>query len=232
MGKNDVWMPLYWADLLADTQHLSREDFGSYMLLIGAYWRRGEALLDDDGALRRICRCESDHWQVVRPVMASLFTAEGGVWRHKRIDAELAKARHNREVASERGRKGASKKWLEHSSSIPPSIVGASKNDGSSPSSSPSPVSTIVDTKEKVAKAPAPKKDIPTPDEAKLHGEKIGLPLTEILKFMAFYESKGWMVGKSPMRQWRSSMAGWKVRWEADRNPSKPGYLPAGSGTW
>ena len=43
---------------------------------------------------------------------------------------------------------------------------------------------------------------------------KIGLPDREAEKFSLFYESKGWKVGKSPMKQWKSALAGWKLRWE------------------
>ena len=31
-------------------------------------------------------------------------------------------------------------------------------------------------------------------------------------KFMNFYESKGWMVGKSPMKDWKAAMRGWHSR--------------------
>lgn len=52
-----------------------------------------------------------------------------------------------------------------------------------------------------------------------MQAAKIGLPEREAQKFLLFYESKGWKVGKSPMKQWRSALAGWKLRWE-----EKPDY--------
>ena len=36
---------------------------------------------------------------------------------------------------------------------------------------------------------------------------------------MAFYESKGWHVGKNPMKNWHAAMAGWKCRWEENGRP-------------
>lgn len=57
----------------------------------------------------------------------------------------------------------------------------------------------------------------PTQEEANLQASKIGLPRSEAEKFIAFYESKGWMVGKSKMRSWVSAMSGWRVRWQ-ERN--------------
>ena len=34
----------------------------------------------------------------------------------------------------------------------------------------------------------------------------------EAEQFYAYYESKGWIVGKSPMRSWRAAVAGWILR--------------------
>jgi len=57
----------------------------------------------------------------------------------------------------------------------------------------------------------------PTMDEVQLHAAKIGLPISQAEQFFCYYESKGWKVGKSPMKNWRMAMAGWKLRWEAAR---------------
>ncbi len=57
----------------------------------------------------------------------------------------------------------------------------------------------------------------PTLEELQLHAAKIGLPEREAQKFYCFYESKGWKVGKSPMKNWRIAMGGWKLRWEESR---------------
>jgi len=67
----------------------------------------------------------------------------------------------------------------------------------------------------------------PTLDELRFHAVKLGLPELEADKFFHYYESKGWMVGKTKMKQWRSAMAGWKLRWEETRggqfsDPIKP----------
>lgn len=59
----------------------------------------------------------------------------------------------------------------------------------------------------------------PTLEELSLHAAKIGLPEREAQKFFCFYESKGWRVGKSPMKNWRIAMGGWKLRWEESRMP-------------
>lgn len=84
-------MPLYWGDLLGDTTHLGRCDLGSYMLLIGWYWCQSKPLPDDDDALMMIAKCPKSHWDRCKPTLAAFFQVGNGVWRHKRVDAELAK---------------------------------------------------------------------------------------------------------------------------------------------
>lgn len=69
--------------------------------------------------------------------------------------------------------------------------------------------------------------------ELKFHAVKIGLPEPEAEKFFNYYESNGWRVGKSPMKQWKSAMANWKLNWEQWRskqtnyvNPRNPTGSP------
>lgn len=82
------WMPLYVADYLADTRRLSTLEHGAYLLLIMDYWRNG-GLPADDRDLARIAGLSAKAWSAMRAKIAALF--QDG-WRHKRIDAEMAKA--------------------------------------------------------------------------------------------------------------------------------------------
>jgi uncharacterized protein YdaU (DUF1376 family) len=103
------WMPLFVADYLADTGHLSTVEHGAYLLLIMHYWANG-GLPTDDQQLRNIAKLSSHNWKKIRGTLQKLFDAD---WRHKRIDAELkrteeisekrskaAKERHERQRAS------------------------------------------------------------------------------------------------------------------------------------
>ena len=65
---------------------------------------------------------------------------------------------------------------------------------------------------------PKPRKKFEPPDASEViahmleKGVKDQVALREGQKFMAFYESKGWKVGKETMISWKSAASGWVVR--------------------
>lgn len=81
-------MPLYVADYLADTAHLGALESGAYLHLIMHYWIAG-GLPDQPRELARIAKVSAHSWKKISPVIQKFFH-DG--WRHKRIEAELAKA--------------------------------------------------------------------------------------------------------------------------------------------
>lgn len=85
---NPPWMPIYIADYRINTVHLSATEHGAYLLLIMRYWEAG-SLPDDDRHLARIACMSDREWRSIKPVVQAFFY-DG--WKHKRIDAELAKA--------------------------------------------------------------------------------------------------------------------------------------------
>lgn len=100
------WMPLYVADYLADTGHLSGAEHGAYLLLIMHYWQKG-GLPDDDKRLASIARAMPEQWASMRATISEFFD-EG--WRHARIDAELKEAQEKYEKRAAAGREGGKAK--------------------------------------------------------------------------------------------------------------------------
>lgn len=98
---------MYWADYFADTTHLTTFQHGCYMLLIGAYWRRGGPLPNDDRFLAQACRTTLDKWRGRAKIsVAAMFTGEGDWLRHKRIDLEILKSSERLDSARANGRAG------------------------------------------------------------------------------------------------------------------------------
>jgi len=99
---NRPWMPLYVGDYLGDTGHLTTTQHGAYLLLMMHYWRKGE-LPDDDRQLSKIAKLPLKTWCDYRATLQDFFY-DG--WKHKRIDAELAKMMRVSEKRAIAGQKG------------------------------------------------------------------------------------------------------------------------------
>lgn len=82
------WMPLYAADFLADTSHLTAAETGAYLCLIMHYWMKG-GLPTDNRQLARIARMTARQWADSRETLAAFF---GEGWTHERVDEERQKA--------------------------------------------------------------------------------------------------------------------------------------------
>lgn len=95
------YMPLYIADYMADTAHLSTLEHGAYLLLIMAYWKTGKALPASDFRLANICHLSIDEWKGIRATIAEFFLVSTDFWTHKRIEKELDHFR----VVSEQAKK-------------------------------------------------------------------------------------------------------------------------------
>jgi uncharacterized protein YdaU (DUF1376 family) len=100
---SNITQPINWGDLLRDTMHLSTIAFGAYVRLIGHYWNHG-GLPEDDRALFRITGLEPRQWRRNRPMLQAFFH-DG--WKHKRIDADLARREKFRAAQKEK----ASRRW-------------------------------------------------------------------------------------------------------------------------
>ena len=97
------FLPLATDALIADTTHLTTEQFGAYLLLLCAQWRNnGQPLPDDDARLARIARCSNQRWtSKLRPVMAELFEINrcgAAGWSQKRLRETFKKVEKKIEV--------------------------------------------------------------------------------------------------------------------------------------
>lgn len=118
------WMPLFIADYLADTGHLSCSEHGAYLLLIMHYWQRG-CLPRDDRKLASIARAMPEQWLSIKPAVAIFFDKK---WRHKRIDVELEKSLSAYNRRAEAGRKGGRKGAKQCLSNAQPSTLTSSSS--------------------------------------------------------------------------------------------------------
>lgn len=106
-----VWMPIYWGDYLRDTMHLATVEHGAYLLLIAHYWTSRTPLPDNDARLAAITKLSPDAWSNARPVLAAFFKIADGVWRHERVEKELAAWSERKEKRSQKAKTAAEARW-------------------------------------------------------------------------------------------------------------------------
>lgn len=110
--------------------------------------------------------------------------------------------------------------WLRpqhatQTNTLPNPIPGYS--DGYAPTQSDTPHPTLTDTPKGSPIKVLPKgKRIravfikPSMEEVEAYFREIGVQASEASRFHDHHESKGWVIGKSPMRDWRAACRNWK----------------------
>ena len=151
--KVDIWMPLYIADYLSATSRLTTEQHGAYLLLIMDYWKNG-APPDNDQVLAQITKLSPDAWSNARSMLQVFFQVEDGLWIQHRVESEMVKAQHNKQVNVKRGKAGAEARWNKNAPSINEASSEQCSADSTSPSPSPSPSPTSKSLPTKVIPTP------------------------------------------------------------------------------
>ena len=86
------WFPLYVADFITDTTHLTAEETGAYLMLLMHHWER-RALPNDDRLLCRLARVHPPRWQRIWGVLRQYFVPQGtGSWVNTRMVQEIIKS--------------------------------------------------------------------------------------------------------------------------------------------
>lgn len=128
-------MPLWTDALVADTTDLTTVEFGAYMLLLVAMWRKGGRLPDDDRKLANIARLTPKAWASVRPsLMPFLEVREGEITQGRLLD-ELEQARKS--SAKQAGR--AKARWAKYDRGSGPKGGGNGRSPGEEKSKNPLP---------------------------------------------------------------------------------------------
>lgn len=103
-------MPLYIADYKADTEHLSGEEHGYYLLMLMTYWQTEKPLLNNDVELARICKTSLRRFRQLKLRVLDLFHLDGNLLVHKRVEAELAEYHKKLDLKRLAGQKSGEKR--------------------------------------------------------------------------------------------------------------------------
>lgn len=107
------FMQLYTSDFLGDTQDLSAEYIGSYMLLLMTMWNKGGSLPFDEVKLARVARLTVEEWRLAWADLGPLFDVIDGKLSHGRLTFELTKFATKSAARKEAGSRGGKSKSLK-----------------------------------------------------------------------------------------------------------------------
>ena len=106
-------MQMYWTDYFGDTRHLTCEQHGAYLQLLGSMWLAGGSLPNDAKKLAKVTGCTATRWAKICAEVMAFFTVDGDVITHKRVTLELEKAREKSIKRAEAGSRGGKAKSLK-----------------------------------------------------------------------------------------------------------------------
>lgn len=97
-------LPINTEILLADTTHMTAEEFGAYTRILLVMWRHGGKLKNDDTDLARIAGVPLLRWRRIRATVLAPFTiTEDGTMSQKRLTDTRIRVQARRRRLKPRG---------------------------------------------------------------------------------------------------------------------------------
>jgi uncharacterized protein YdaU (DUF1376 family) len=211
---NFAYMPLYVADYLADTAHLSAAEHGVYLMLLMTYWQRQGGLPMDEAKLSRIARVSDKDWLRVRDNVMAFFRIQDGFLIQERMERELGFVREK----TTKAKASASLRWSNSVANGMRTHSERTANEERTQCSSVS-VSVSEDINTKTVQEPASAASAPPSKKARFSKpslEEITAYCTERgnsvdpQHWLDHYTSNGWKVGRNPMTDWRATVRTWE----------------------
>lgn len=213
--KPDAYLKLYPGDWLKDTLHLDATSTGAYFLLILAH-RGKPGIPSDDETLRTIARVKESDWCRVKNQIRQFFQVADGMWINNRSIQDWQRDCAEYQAACERT-KNATKARIDNVTKTVTSHVTITQSESESESESKPKSKSESFYVTGVTKRPRIVFVKPTVEEMKEYAPSIGLPEDEAEACFHHYESNGWIVGKNPMKSWKSAMVTWTKNWKEGR---------------
>jgi uncharacterized protein YdaU (DUF1376 family) len=201
----------YADDFLAGTLEMSQEEVGQYIRLLCHQWNRGSIPVETEKQQRLTGGCVSVD------VLVKFRLCEDGLLRNERLETVRSEKDRYLQQQSQKGRKSAELRKLA-STAVQPDTQPES-NSGSTTVeirlqpkvNSPTPTPTPNNKEESIApKSQRSHFTTPTVEEVQAECVRIELSLLEAPKFVDYYESKGWLVGKAKMKSWKPALRNWQ----------------------
>ena len=213
-------------DFQRDTAMLTDHQCMTYLRLLWIYYDTEQPLPNNT---RRLAFKAGSDSETVGLLLEHFFEQDGDVWRHARCDAEIAEYKRR----SENSKRAAQSRW-KNADGMPSQCggnAGASKSDAGAMRShngrnasepildaNQEPITDNQDKERKRGKT-APRFVPPTVEQVSEYCKQRGNSI-DAQRFVDFYASKGWFVGKNKMKDWKASVRTWESK-QTDQQPTR-----------
>jgi len=192
-------------DFQRDTAMLNDHQSMTYLRLLWMYYDTEHPLPDDSKRLAFKVGSDPD---TVYLLLDHFFEHDGDVWRHARCDAEIEEYRRK----SDRAKMAAQKRW-NNADAMPTQCernAGASEKDADA-SKSDANQEPRTNNQGKSGRETAKRFTPPTVEQVREYCQQRGNSI-DPQRFVDFYASKGWLVGKAKMKDWKASVRTWESK--------------------
>ena len=226
-GCSMNYFQFHIGDYASHTRHLTNMEDLAYRRMLDEYYLKERPLSGDVQSIARQINLR-EYESEVAAVLNEFFQQTVDGWANARADQEIAHFQQKREKASNAGKVSIQRKLNGRSTDVQRTLSGRSTDaeqtlNGRStdvqPTNNQEPI-TINHKPIKVALQP------PTLEE--VINEMTGRtqdPTHEANRFLAYYQSNGWKVGKNPMKSWKAAVTNWVTRNQQPKliNPTQTG---------
>lgn len=183
MSKDPAFL-FYSSDFLTGTMFMDNEQVGKFIRLMCAQHQKGRLTEKD---MLKICGTHDED------IFSKFAVDESGLYYNERLEQEVEK----RKAYSESRRNNRKKKedMLITSKTYVQHMENENENE----------IDNSIDNKPKKEKSFVK----PTIDEIALYMDERNMNNVS-QRFYDFYESKGWMIGKNKMKDWKASVRTWE----------------------
>ena len=191
----------YANDFLGSTAEMELESIGAYIRLLCYEWING-GIPKDKKKIARLLAVDGSAMARLWQEIGSKFVGDGDRLVNKRLEKIREEAISFNISLSERGKIGAEARWRGHAT------ANATANAQAMPENAVS-VSVSVSESESLGKGRGRGRFAPpTLTEVKAFWQTEKL-LGDSEAFFNYFESKGWVVGRSPMKNWFAAARNW-----------------------
>jgi len=197
-------------DFIRDTSRLPDSQCMAYLRLLWMYYDTEQAIANDvDAVAFKIGANALDVAQIFKHFF---FLHDDGLWHHPRCDKEILAFR----VKSEKAKNSANARWENAEAMRTHSERNA---NGGKPDANQEPITNNHKPSNQRGKAAA----FQRPTLSELIDEfncRVPDPQAQATKFLNYYESNGWKVGRNAMKSWPHAVTNWISNSQSQTTPS------------